>query len=54
VADISEIDRKGDENFIRWINCEGRSKEFLRKLGEAFHVHPIAIEDMQEIPQRNI
>lgn len=52
VEDISEIDRKEPEGKIRWINCEGRNKEFLHKLGETFQIHPIAIEDMEEIPQR--
>jgi Mg2+ and Co2+ transporter CorA len=51
-ADLAEINPIGPDNTIRWINCEGRSKTFLSKLEETFQVHHIAIEDMEEIPQR--
>ncbi len=50
VADIPPLLRDGT---VTWIDVEGLGDEkLLRTLGEMFHVHPLALEDVANAPQR--
>jgi len=37
---------------VRWIHCEGINHDILQDLKAKFDLHPLAIEDVQEIPHR--
>lgn len=41
------------ENHVRWINVDGQCAEStLRKLGEAFHIHPLVMNNLRNNSQR--
>jgi Mg2+ and Co2+ transporter CorA len=37
---------------VRWINLEGLSYDVIRMLAIAYHLHPLAVEDMVSSPRR--
>ncbi len=42
-----------DPSMVNWINVDGLNDvELLRKLGEHFHIHPLALEDVLNTTQR--
>jgi magnesium transporter len=50
VADIAPLLRDGTTS---WIDVEGLGDEkLLRELAEMFHIHPLALEDVANAPQR--
>jgi magnesium transporter len=50
VAEISRVLRDGTTT---WIDVEGLGDEaLLRQLGDMFHIHPLALEDVANAPQR--
>jgi magnesium transporter len=54
--DVSEVARLGDlldENAVCWIDVQGLGDEsVLRALAETFGIHPLALEDVVNVPQR--
>lgn len=50
---FEELTAKLDPNKVNWINIDGLGDiELLRKLGEYFHIHPLALEDVLNTAQR--
>jgi magnesium transporter len=53
VADPAELDAAFDPDTISWIDVQGFGDEkLIREIGERFSMHPLAIEDVVNIPQR--
>ncbi|MES2475722.1 MAG: magnesium/cobalt transporter CorA [Verrucomicrobiota bacterium] len=53
IADIGELAGHVDNRKVTWINIDGLGDvETLRKLGEMFHLHPLALEDVLNTGQR--
>lgn len=50
---FEELMGRFDPNKVNWINIDGLGDiELLRKLGEHFHIHPLALEDILNTTQR--
>lgn len=50
---FEELTAKLDTNKVNWINIDGLGDiGLLRKLGEYFHIHPLALEDVLNTAQR--
>ncbi|MFA7343751.1 MAG: magnesium/cobalt transporter CorA [Terrimicrobiaceae bacterium] len=50
---FEEVVAKLDPNKVNWINIDGLGDlDVLRKLGEHFHIHPLALEDVLNTTQR--
>lgn len=50
---FEELAAKLDSNKVNWINIDGLGDiGLLRKLGEHFHLHPLALEDVLNTAQR--
>ncbi|OGL08604.1 MAG: magnesium and cobalt transport protein CorA [Candidatus Rokubacteria bacterium RIFCSPLOWO2_12_FULL_71_22] len=53
VARIDEALAEGTPASVRWINVEGLGEpDVLARLGERFGLHPMALEDALNVPQR--
>jgi len=53
VAAVTELRELLDENSVCWIDVQGLGDETtLRALGELFSIHPLALEDIVNVPQR--
>ena len=53
VSDIDEIFADRHNGKVNWIDIDGLADvEILRKLGEHFGLHPLAMEDVIHVPQR--
>lgn len=50
---FEELVAKLDPNKVNWINIDGLGDlDLLRKLGDHFHIHPLALEDVLNTSQR--
>jgi magnesium transporter len=50
---LEALMQRFDPSMVNWINVDGLSDlELLRKLGEAFNIHPLALEDVLNTTQR--
>ncbi len=50
---LSEIGRPSDEIAVRWVDVHGLSdKAILDQLASAFSIHPLALADIVNVPQR--
>jgi magnesium transporter len=53
VADVDELPGLLAPDRVTWIDVQGLGDEpLLRRLGEHFHIHPLALEDVVNTPQR--
>ena len=53
VEDASELRRAHGTDKVTWVNLEGfGSEELLREVAEVFGLHPLALEDVINVPQR--
>jgi magnesium transporter len=53
VAEVEELARYRGSESVTWIEVEGLGDEAgLRRLGEIFAVHPLALADVVNVPQR--
>ncbi|UCF34209.1 MAG: magnesium/cobalt transporter CorA [Phycisphaerales bacterium] len=53
VSKVGELRNLLEENRICWIDVQGLGDEkVLRDLGELFSIHPLALEDVVNVPQR--
>jgi magnesium transporter len=53
VTDVAELARYRDSKSVTWIEVEDVGDEpTLRRLGELFAVHPLALADVVNVPQR--
>jgi magnesium transporter len=53
IKDIGELPERFDTRKVTWINIDGLGDvEALRTLGERFHLHPLALEDVLNTGQR--
>lgn len=53
VDDLSELERHLNDDRVHWINVQGLGDlELLRKMGERFDLHPLALEDVLNTTQR--
>jgi magnesium transporter len=53
VADPDELVPYAAGDTVRWIDVRGLGDEaVLRRIGEIFHIHPLALEDAVNVPQR--
>lgn len=50
VSEISDVPPEWAK--VRWINLEGFNKSILQTLAKKFNLHELAIEDVQDVPQR--
>lgn len=48
----SALQKRPDWGKVRWINVNGLSWEAISIIGDYYSLHPLAIEDMVDIPQR--
>jgi magnesium transporter len=51
-ASIDEAVAAATPGGVTWINVDGLDAHALRRLGEAFGLHPLALEDAMDVPQR--
>jgi magnesium transporter len=51
-ADVDEALKACAADGIAWVNVDGLDPDVLRKLGERFGLHPLALEDAMNVPQR--
>jgi magnesium transporter len=53
VTDVEELSRYLSTDTVTWIEVEGRGDErTLRRIGEIFGIHPLALADTVNVPQR--
>jgi len=53
IASVEEIDEVLERYPVTWVNVDGLGDaDAIRKLGEYFEIHPLALEDVVNIPQR--
>lgn len=53
VARVAELGNLLEENTVCWIDVQGLGDEtVLRELAELFSIHPLALEDVVNVPQR--
>jgi magnesium transporter len=53
IKDLTELAAHLDNPFVTWINIDGLGDvEALKLLGEKFHLHPLALEDVLNTGQR--
>jgi magnesium transporter len=53
IADVAELGVEAPPGTVRWIDVQGLGDEaLLRRLGEIFDLHPLALEDVVNVPQR--
>jgi magnesium transporter len=53
VTDLEELARYKSADSITWIEVEGLGDErALRRIGEIFEIHPLALADVVNVPQR--
>jgi len=53
ISELSELLAHFDNKRVTWINIDGVGDlDVLRMLGERFHLHPLALEDLLETGQR--
>jgi len=54
LQDLSELSRYRDPSHATWIDVRGLGDvDILRAIGEAFELHPLALEDAVNVPQRS-
>lgn len=53
ISDIAELAELRDSRHVLWVDVQGMGKiEVLQQIGELFGLHPLAMEDVINIPQR--
>lgn len=53
IASVAELPAMADDGRVRWIELNGLGDvEVLRHLGEKYHLHPLALEDVLNTGQR--
>ena len=53
IEDISQIPTSVPEHEVLWLNVDGLGdSEIIRKIGERFDLHPLALEDVVNVHQR--
>jgi len=53
VAAVSELNALLDDDTVCWIDVQGLGDEqVLREFAELFNIHPLALEDIANVPQR--
>jgi magnesium transporter len=53
LADPQEVMPYLEKDSVTWLDVQGLGDEqVLRKLGEIFHIHPLALADVVNVPQR--
>jgi Mg2+ and Co2+ transporter CorA len=53
VSDVEELRQAFDESNVTWIDVQGFEDEaIIRRVGEIFSLHPLAIEDVVNVPHR--
>lgn len=53
VADVADLEAALDPEAVNWIDVRGLGDEpTIRQIGELFHIHPLALEDIVNVPQR--
>ncbi len=53
VTDIAQLARFKDSERVTWVDVQGLGDETtLRAIAETFHLHPLALEDAVNVPQR--
>lgn len=53
IDDVAEIPAVIDAHSVTWVDVQGLGDEgLLRRLGDLFELHPLALEDAVNIPQR--
>jgi len=53
VTDVNDLERMVQEHSRCWVNVDGLGDEaVLRRLGEMFRIHPLALEDVVHVHQR--
>ncbi len=53
VEDVGELRQQLAEDKVNWIDVQGLGDEaVLRKIAEIFELHPLALEDVVNVPQR--
>jgi magnesium transporter len=53
ITDVAEISASIEEHSVTWVDVQGLGDEsLLRRLGDLFGLHPLALEDAVNIPQR--
>ena len=51
--DVGEALKSCAPGGITWVNVDGLDPDILRRLGERFGLHPLALEDAMNVPQRS-
>jgi magnesium transporter len=53
IQDVATLRDKIRPECVTWIDVQGLgSEQVLRQIGEAFHLHPLELEDIVNVPQR--
>jgi magnesium transporter len=53
IDDIAQLRDLGDERRVTWVDVQGLGDETtIRAIGDAFELHPLALEDAVNVPQR--
>jgi len=53
VADVAELRSSYETNTVTWVDVQGLGDEaVIRAIGEAFELHPVALENAVNVPQR--
>ncbi len=53
VTDLSELRKLRDPDRVTWVDVQGLGDEaVLRAIGDAFELHPVALENAVNVPQR--
>ena len=53
ITDVEDLARAMDPENITWIDVQGFGDEtVVRRIGEIFSIHPLALEDIVNMPQR--
>lgn len=53
VASVDELTEAFNEHEVTWIDIQGfGDRSIMRKLGTLFHLHPLLLEDIVNVPQR--
>ncbi|TWT31201.1 Magnesium transport protein CorA [Posidoniimonas corsicana] len=53
VEDVAELERAFDTSTVAWVDVQGfGDRSLMHQLGDMFHLHPLLLEDLVNVPQR--
>ncbi|TFG95208.1 MAG: magnesium and cobalt transport protein CorA, partial [Myxococcales bacterium] len=53
ITDVSELRGLRDSDRVTWVDVQGLGDEgMIRAIGDAFELHPVALENAVNVPQR--